>query len=251
MRSGTDVCLFVFHHAGGSTSAFREWPRLFPPEWDVRAMEAPGRGFASRTPAARSMDELVEVFLRTVGPRAAEGPYALFGHSMGSLVAYELTKRLSALGRPPLWLGVSGNGAPRPGQGVFAPGSGIAVSGSTDDGLCGRLAGLGGTPAGVFDDPEVWEVFEPIIRNDLRVVESWREEQVISPLPVALSAYGGTTDHAVPVERLAGWARHADRFLGVRTFRGGHFYLLDEARAVVEAITADIRAAGVPAVEAV
>ncbi|MFJ5779692.1 thioesterase II family protein [Streptomyces sp. NPDC093094] len=231
-----ELRLFVFHHAGGSHLAYRDWPRLFPAGWDVRLVDAPGRGLCGDRPAIGDALRLVSWF-RSELDAELRGPFALFGHSMGGLIAYELTRALVAEGRAPMWLGLSARGIPRPG------GDGTRRHLLSDAGLRRELALMGGTPAEVLDDPELWELFSPAIRGDLRLVETWRPLPDPAPLPVPLSVYGGTDDPVAPPDRLAGWAAHSTHPLGLRLFEGGHFYFQPDPAPLTARITADIRAA--------
>ncbi|MFF3292024.1 thioesterase II family protein [Streptomyces sp. NPDC003023] len=232
-----ELRLFVFHHAGGSHLLYRDWPGRFPAGWDVRLVDAPGRGLLSDRPAIGDADRLVDHFLHELGP-GLQGRYALFGHSMGALVAYELTRRLLDLGRrPPLWLGLSARGTPLP-QGEN---SGRHLL--SDAGLRRELAAMGGTPAAVLEDPELWELFAPAVRGDLRLVETWCPAPEAGPLPVPLSVFGGTRDTVAPPGRLAGWTERSTRFVGLRLFDGGHFYFQDDPSALTGQIADDIHCA--------
>ncbi|MEV3994007.1 alpha/beta fold hydrolase [Streptomyces sp. NPDC049837] len=232
-----ELRLFVFHHAGGSHLPYRDWRGRFPAGWDVRTVDAPGRGLKGNRPPIGDAEGLVEHFLGELGGELG-GRYALFGHSMGGLVAYELTRRLLAEGRtPPVWLGLSARGTPRPG------GEGTRRHLLPDDLLRRELAAMGGTPAAVLEEPELWEIFAPAIRGDLRLVETWRPAPDPAPLPVPLSVFGGTRDAVAPPERLEGWAERAEHFLGLHLFEGGHFYFLPDPAELTGRITEDVRRA--------
>ncbi|MFJ9213870.1 thioesterase II family protein [Streptomyces sp. NPDC102264] len=232
-----ELRLFVFHHAGGSHLSYRDWPGRFPAGWEVCPVDAPGRGLLAERPGIGDAGRLVDHF-RGELDAGLQGRYALFGHSMGGLVAYELTRRLLAEGRtPPLWLGLSARGTPRPG------GEGTRRHLLDDTGLRRELAAMGGTPAAVLEDPELWELFGPAIRTDLRLVETWRPAPDPAPLPVPLSVFGGTGDTVTPPARLAGWAGRTEHFLGMHLFEGGHFYFQPDPAALTGQITQDIRRA--------
>ncbi|MFJ9033478.1 thioesterase II family protein [Streptomyces sp. NPDC102274] len=232
-----ELRLFVFHHAGGSHLPYRDWPGRFPAGWEVRPVDAPGRGLLAERPSIGDADRLVDHFRRELDA-GLEGRYALFGHSMGGLVAYELTRRLLAEGRtPPVWLGLSARGTPRPG------GDGTRRHLLRDTELRRELAAMGGTPAAALEDPELWRLFGPAIRADLRLVETWRPAPDPVPLPVPLSVFGGTGDTVAPPARLAGWADRAEHFLGMHLFEGGHFYFQPDPTALTGRITEDIRRA--------
>ncbi|MFF3395017.1 thioesterase II family protein [Streptomyces sp. NPDC002669] len=232
-----ELRLFVFHHAGGSHLLYRDWPGRFPSDWEVRLVDAPGRGLLADRPAIGDAHRLVDHFLTELDAELS-GPYALFGHSMGGLIAYELTRRILAEGRtPPVWLGLSARSTPRP------EGDGTRRYLLDDAGLRRELAAMGGTPAAVLEDPEMWELFGPAIRGDLRLVETWRPAPDPVPLPVPLSVFGGTDDTVAPPARLSGWADRAEHFLGLHLFEGGHFYFQPDPAALTGRIAEDARRA--------
>jgi surfactin synthase thioesterase subunit len=235
------VRLFVFPHAGGSGLMFQPWAGHFPPDWRISALDAPGHGAQLGQELISDGSRLVAHFLDRLGPELAPdaGPFAFFGHSMGALVAHELTRRLLARGGPaPVWLGLSACGAPAPHTGPPAPVSWREVP---DAELRRRLAVLGGTPPQVLDHPGLWQLFAPVIRADLELVANWHPAPPEEPLPVPVSVFAGAQDRAAPPDALARWAPYCARFLGLRVFPGGHFYFRDHPRPVAEAATADIR----------
>ncbi|MEV5878590.1 alpha/beta fold hydrolase [Streptomyces sp. NPDC052101] len=235
-----ELRLFVFHHAGGSHLPYRGWPDRFPADWEIRLMDAPGRGRLGDLAALGDAAALVEYFRRELDGELV-GPFALFGHSMGGIVAYELTRALLAEGRtPPVWLGLSARATP-------LPDGGVRRDLMSDAELRRELVRMGGTPTEILDDPDMWAYFAPTIRSDLRLVDTWRPALTDAPLPVPLSVYGGAQDAVTPPARLAGWARQSTRFLGLRLFEGGHFYFLDDPGPLTERITDDIRTALAPA----
>jgi surfactin synthase thioesterase subunit len=242
---GGGLRLFVFAHAGGSSLSFQDWHGLLPAGWRMRPLDAPGHGPLLDTPALTDGDALVAHFLGLLRAEIADDstPFAFFGHSMGSLVAYELTRRLVAEGRSaPVWLGVSACGAPDTAHSPGPP-PGPRVDDLSDAELRRRLADFGGTPAVVLQDPGLWSVFAPAIRADLALLRDWRPAPARTPLPVALSAFAGADDRTAPPERLAPWAGRTERYLGLRVFDGGHFYFQDDPGELVARVVADVRTA--------
>ncbi|MHA5051037.1 thioesterase II family protein [Streptomyces sp. SD15] len=225
--------MFVLHHAGGSHLLYRNWPAELPDTWDVRLLDAPGHGHLLDLPQITDAGHLADFLLRGIEPELT-CPYALFGHSMGALLAYEITCRLVDRGLPlPVWVGVSARAAPRP------AGRRSGYHELPDVELRTRLKLLGGTPDGAFDDPDLWAVYEPVIRADLRLVENWRPAPDSGPLPVALSAYAGGEDHSASPLRMTGWEEHTEHFLGLRVFDGGHFYFVDDPGPLLRQIERD------------
>lgn len=238
---GAALRLFLFHHAGGSHLLYRGWEHEFPADWEVCLLDAPGRGRLSNTPLIDDSDALAAFFARELLPWT-DRPFAFFGHSMGSLVAYELTRQLAAEGRPlPVWLGVSACGAaPRPAGDTRTPSARHLL---TDSELRDWLRSVGGTPDVVLDEDALWCHFGPTFRNDFALVDTWRPAADAEPLRVPVSAFGGDDDSVVGRERLAAWAGRTEHFLGLNMFDGGHFYLSEHRRSVARRITAAVAAA--------
>ncbi|MGW7264876.1 thioesterase II family protein [Streptomyces sp. NPDC054842] len=234
MDSAPDALrLFVLHHAGGSHVLYRHWPAQLPAAWDVRLLDAPGHGVLLDQPLISDAGLLADFLLRAIEPEL-RSPYALFGHSMGALVAYEMTRRAAERELPPpVWVGVSARPAPQ------SAGPDRRYHELPDAELCSRLKSLDGTPDEIFDDPELWALLAPVIRSDLRLVESWRPTPGAPPLPVTLSAYAGGEDHSASPGHMAGWAEHAVRFAGLRVFEGGHFYFQDDPGPLLRQIARD------------
>ncbi|MFF6954713.1 thioesterase II family protein [Streptomyces iakyrus] len=224
--------LFVFHHAGGSHLMYRDWPALFPADWQVRIPDAPGRGMLTLAEPIEDATALARHFLQELDGELT-GRFAFFGHSLGSTTAYELTRLLLAEDRtPPVWIGLSGRAAPRP------DGTGRTFRHLLPDAELRRhIAGLGGTPSAVLDEPELWELLAPAIRSDLKVSETWNPEWPPTPLPVPLSLFGGRDDGASPPWTLAPWSKASEHFLGLHLFDGGHFYFLDDPAPLAALIT--------------
>ncbi|MEU5404184.1 alpha/beta fold hydrolase [Streptomyces sp. NPDC005963] len=225
--------LFVLHHAGGSHLQYRNWPAELPDTWDVRLLDAPGHGLLIDLPPIRDVGHLTDFLLRSIEPDLT-CPYALFGHSMGAVLTYEISRRIVDQGLPlPVWVGLSAQPAPQP------TGLGSGYRELSDTELRNHLQQLGGTPDEVFDDPDLWSLFAPTIRADLGLAEDWRLAPDARPLPVALSAYAGTEDRSAAPRLMKGWEKHTDRFLGLSVFDGGHFYFMDAPWPLLRQIAQD------------
>ncbi|MFI9764438.1 thioesterase II family protein [Streptomyces sp. NPDC051963] len=225
--------LFVLHHAGGSHLLYRQWPAGLPDTWDVRLLDAPGHGLLLDQPQITDAGRLADCVLSTIESELT-CPYALFGHSMGALVTYEITRRAVDRGLPlPVWVGLSARPAPQ------SQGQRTRYHELPDDELRTHLKRLGGTPDEVFDAPDLWALFAPVIRADLSLVENWRPASDTGPLPVALSAFAGREDLSAAPPQVAGWAEHTEHFLGLRVFDGGHFYFQDDPGPLLRQIEQD------------
>lgn len=234
-RPDARVRLICLPHAGGGASAFRAWDPLMPPGIELHVAQYPGREDRFGEPPIEDMDTLVAHLAEAVAP-LTDRPYALFGHSMGSAVAWELahalTNRQLAV---PERLFVSGRQAP-----------GRAPTGSVhlrdDAGLCDELTRLGGTPRELLADPDVQAVVLRQVRGDYRLIETYRAPaRPLLPCPVDL--FTGDRDPEVGPEHLTGWAELTRSQARVRVFPGGHFYLAPARREVVAALAGALGAA--------
>lgn len=226
------IRLFMFHHAGGSHLLYRGWAGEFPADWEICLLDAPGRGQLQALSLIDDCEELVEYFHDALTPWL-DRPFAFFGHSMGGLIAYELTRRLvKEEGTAPNWLGVSAYGAPQDEAGA----DGIRHL-LPDDELRDWLRNAGGSPPKLLDNVAIWHKFGPVFRSDFKLVDTWEPPRNAAPLPIPISVFGGHDDNLMGTDRLLAWSEHTNDFLGLDMYEGGHFYLTDHRRSIALSIT--------------
>ncbi|MGW7074825.1 thioesterase II family protein [Streptomyces sp. NPDC054866] len=232
-----ELRLFLLHHAGGSHLAYRDWAPRFPASWDICLLEAPGRGSLSQLPAHVTAPGLSAHFLDAVAPRL-DVPFALFGHSMGALIAYEMTQQLAERFLPePAWLGISSCGAP------FEPAAdaGPPMYTLPSPQLRDALAAMGGLPPAIVEDDDIWQLYEPRLRADFQVVGGWHPRRAgADRIAVPCSLFGGEDDAVVTPGHLMEWAAGADQLIGQHLFAGAHFYFDGMTDAVVAQIVEEI-----------
>jgi medium-chain acyl-[acyl-carrier-protein] hydrolase len=164
------------------------------------------------------MDELVEGVLEGIAPWI-DRPYALFGHSVGGLVAFEVARALARGGAPePEVLFVSGSRAPR------TPYRGGTARGLAEGELAERMRRLGGTPPELLEDPALMAERVRAFRADVILSQEYRYEP--GPLLHApVNALVGSADALVPREQAAGWRAETRGPFRLRSLPGGHFFL--------------------------
>ncbi|MFF4410833.1 thioesterase II family protein [Streptomyces sp. NPDC001404] len=223
--------LCLLHHAGGSAALYTHWQPHFPAHWSVHCLELPDRARPDNRAAPLSTPgQLAKRLLEKI-PNG-DGPLALFGHSMGAVVACEVAQQLVQRGRPPAWIGLSSCAAPQ----VLSTRDHLHELSDTE--LRAALHSLGGTPKEVLNDLELWESFGPAIRRDLKAAETWQGPS--TRIDVPFSVFGGCDDQNTPPSHLHGWERHLGTFLGVRIYPGDHFYLTAWADLLVQQIQLDL-----------
>ncbi len=227
--------LFCFPFAGGAASTYRLWPRTLPADVDVVFVQFPGRNPADKRPPLTSITEMVASALPLIESQA-DLPYALFGHSMGSVVAYEVVSELekrAANGGPfrtPSHLYVSARRPPD-----VAGASGTIRDLPDDQFLAAINESYGGVPEVALREPELMALFLPILRADVIAFETYQRFSD-HRVRCGLSAFGGTGDTHATAADLDGWSRVAERPVPVDVFSGDHFYINDQAAAVTAKI---------------
>ncbi len=215
------VRLICFPHGGGGARTYRAWSETLPQWIEVLPIAPPGRGARLREPAITDMASMRAQVAEAITP-ILDRPYAIFGHSVGALVAFEVATELQARGAPqPLRVFLSAYAAPQAAR-VVAP-----IHDQPDDVLLSFLQQLGHGGSGPALESELRDFVMESVRADFKLAELHRvapEQQINAPLTVL----GGSDDETVPVATLAGWSRHAARGFSSRLFRGSHFYTESE-----------------------
>ena len=221
-RSGQDAqtCfrLFCFPYAGGGASFSRTWRERLGPDIEVCAIQLPGREERLTETPYVNLSSLIDVLAKVLYPYL-DFPFAFFGHSLGSLISFELTRRLRRQKAPcPLQLFVSGGRAPQ------IPNPDPPIHLLPDAEFIEALRRFNGTPKALLDHPAFMEVFSPILRSDIRLCETYVYDHE-APLDCPITAFGGLVDEEVSREELAGWSEQTRSSFRMLMFPGDHFFL--------------------------
>jgi surfactin synthase thioesterase subunit len=221
--------VFCFPHGGAGPSAFRAWPSLVAPEVELVPVQLPGRERRLHEPSVRSITELRDRLAGPVAEYAGDVPYALLGHSMGALIAYELAHELRAAMNPPLVLAVSGAAA------AHLPRRVPDVHHLPDHELRRQLVDLNGISAPVLANEDLLDLLLPVFRADFAACETY-VHACRPPLDLRLLAFGGTGDPLVTPPEVERWAELNVNSTDVRILDGDHFFLFRHAGLVLSAI---------------
>ncbi|KIG14493.1 Thioesterase type II [Enhygromyxa salina] len=214
-----------FHHAGGSPSSFRPWLNDLPVHIELLAVRLAGREARLRQTPVNSVAEVVQPLAEALAPllqasAAGSAPrFAIFGHSMGALLGFELARELRrrSLPRPELLVASGRNG----------PGAGrkLELHKLGDRQLIDEVQRIyGGIPQAILDEPELLALTLPVLRADLTINETHALTDE-APLDTPIHAYAGLDDPRVGKAGLERWAAFTSAGFESAQFEGDHFYL--------------------------
>lgn len=217
-RPEASLRLFCFPFAGGGASVFRLWADHFPPSVEVCAVQPPGRENRLSEPRFTSAASLASALAPALAP-LLDKPYALFGHSMGSVAAFQFAHHQQASGsKAPVHLFLSGRRAPH------VPKTGKLVHTMTRSELLAYLRNMGGTPEAVLNSEELMDLMLPCVRDDFQIADELALTGA-TPLPLPIAAFCGTSDGEASPDAVAEWNAHTTAAFDIQSFAGGHFFL--------------------------
>ena len=229
------VRLVCFPHAGGSANAFMQLSAAGRSHVEVLAVQYPGRQDRLNEPCATTADEVVDAVLHAlaepehIDPR----PLALFGHSMGAVLAFETARLMECAGTRPAALFVSA----RQGPSLPWPLPGMPKLYDADSArILDELRLLGGSAAELLDSPEIMDYVLPALRADYRLLHKYAYKQA-ELLECPVIGLAGADDPRVPSDGVRAWERETRGSFAYHVLPGGHFYIEDELPRVTEIIT--------------
>lgn len=219
MNSFSKINLLCFHHAGGSAAFFSSWPQLLTPFMNVFAIQLPGRDTRYNEPFAQNIETILQELLRYKNI-FLDKPLILFGHSLGSIIAFELARILEKISITSLkCLIVSGRCSPHLSK--FQE----KIHSLSDDLFINRLIDkYGGIPEEIQRNKNALNLFLPRLRADIYLCENYK----YCPAPLLecpIFIMGGFHDPSVNKEDLVGWQAETKALSKIYLFDGDHFFL--------------------------
>ncbi len=221
--------LFCLHFAGGSSYAFAEFRKRIGNTADVIPLDLPGHGRRIAEPLLTDIHRMAADLFAQV-ENTVTTPYAIFGHSMGALLAYLLTLRIRDASIPlPQHLFVSGR------QGPSVPGAEKNVHTLPEDRFIEKVKEYGGMPDAVLAEPDLIALFVPIMRADFQAVSDYVHDFTRRPLEVPLSVMIGDKDNTTLADARK-WEEVTMHPIRFHRFNGRHFFLFDHWTEIIDII---------------
>lgn len=224
--------MFCFPYAGGSATIYNDWYK-YSHNIEVCAIQYPGHGNRLLETPINNLSTLVKK-IKEVIRCYLDKPFVFFGHSLGALVAYELTRELRRENKQcPEILFISAFRAPH------LPFKRNELHKLPDNDLLESLRQMNGTPEVILRDQEMMDLMLPMIRADLEVSETYSYVQE-HPLNIPITVFGGIEDSSIAYEALEAWGMHTDQRFRLISFRGDHFFLHNNGEHMFKVINEDI-----------
>lgn len=228
VRREATLQLVCLPQAGGNAWTYRQWAERLPATIELLAVQYPGHGDRLGEEPRRDFDTLLSGITGHLAPEL-DRPYALFGHSMGALLAFETGRALQAMDVDPAeHVFLSGYNAP----GVPASSdSGIPIHEMSDPQLLERIVALDCTPREILEDREMRGLLLRMIRADSAVCDSHvlrDRSSLVSPITVL----GGIDDPRTSESGLHAWQEFTTGGFDIRWFEGNHGFLLAQEERV-------------------
>ena len=226
--------LFCFPYAGAGASIFQKWSDELPSEIELCAIELPGRESRLReSPLTR-----LKPVIQTVAPLLEsylDLPFALFGHSMGALLIFELVRELRRKNCPlPAHLFVSGKNAPQ------LPDLKPPIHGLPDSQFIEKIKGFNGTPKDILQDQKLMQQYLPALRADFAILETYFYANE-PPFDFPITAFGGLEDLQVSQAELTAWEKQTKAEFNLQMFAGDHFFLHSARQELLQVLSTQLQ----------
>lgn len=223
--------IFCFPYAGGSAAIYNAWNKQLKYEGlEFIPVELAGRGRRMQETLYANVADMVSDVLSKIEGEL-KGSYAFFGHSMGGMICYELYNLIREKGLPlPKHIFFSGRGAPS-----IERKEKKQYHLMSEEVFKKEVIDLGGTPPEFFNNPELLEIFLPLLKNDFKLAENAPLHTNPNPLACDISVFIGT-DEDLTREQCDDWERHTHGKCTIHYMEGGHFFIHQKSESIIEHI---------------
>jgi len=223
--------LFCLPYAGAGPIVYRVWPDHLPASVEVVSIHYPGRESRFRETPYAAMRPLVDTLVTEMLP-FFDRPFAFFGHSLGSLIAFEVARRLRQTGAPlPVHLLISSRRAPH------MPETLNPIHGLDDEAFTAAVVRrYNGIPPVILEDPELLALFLPVLKADFSIFETYAHTPE-APFDFPISTFVGLQDPGVSPQDMTPWQAHTTQPIASHTFPGDHFYLQSQRSLLLQALS--------------
>ncbi|MGG4147606.1 thioesterase domain-containing protein [Paenibacillus algorifonticola] len=225
------INLFTIPYAGGSAAIYNRWKKELQPFINVIPIELAGKGTRFGEPPYLNIESAIDDIYERIVSETGSSPYAIFGHSMGGLLAFELAHKIQRRGfYKPEHVFLSGMSMPTSKRKKI-------YSALDDDHFIHELVLLGATPKEFAENKELIELFLPIIRSDFSLIENRLIPHEYPALTINVSILSGTADLTTDQADSVEWSKLCGRECSFYPINGGHFFIHSEEDSLLNIIS--------------
>jgi surfactin synthase thioesterase subunit len=226
--------LICFPHAGGSASYYYPLSDALSPDMETLAIQYPGRQDRRAEGCITNLAELADRTYAALRDWQDGRPTVFFGHSMGSIMAFEVARRFQDdAGTPPAWLFASGYPAPSRLRGG-------TIHRRDDAGLVDELRTAGGTDPIWLQDEDLMASILPAVRGDYTAVET-HPRVPGAQLDCPITMLVGDADPHTTLAEAEAWGEHTSKEFSLQVFPGGHFYLDQHGPEIIDTLSTTVK----------
>ncbi|HTE33441.1 MAG TPA: thioesterase domain-containing protein [Chryseolinea sp.] len=232
------INLYCLPFAGGNKYSYRGYEEKAPAAVKIVTLEYPGRGTRLKEALITDMEQLVEDAFKNIRPLIRDQPYALYGHSMGGVVAFLLSKKIISEGNlaAPLHIFITGTMGPSR-QSKDAINRHLLPKKEFIE----EMRTLDGCPEEILENEEMLSYFEPILRADFEASETFRYQQG-SLLNIPFTVITGN-EELMEEEDIATWQMETSDVVDFRRMPGKHFFIFEHSNEILKVISQKLIAA--------
>lgn len=199
---------------------YMSWKRRLDKRIELKPIELCGRGKRFSNPLYDSFDEAIEDIYKVIYEELDGTPYAVFGHSMGTILAYELIRKIiHHTKQEPLHVFLSGRYPP------YIETEEENVHLLPDKEFIDKIIKFGGTNQVVLDNKELLDLFLPVLRSDYRLVEKYKHSGSVSKLNCDITVLNGKFDNYIIEKDIGSWREYTNKTCSFYEFEEGHFFI--------------------------
>ncbi|KOP78720.1 hypothetical protein AMS59_10500 [Lysinibacillus sp. FJAT-14745] len=224
--------LFCIPYSGGSAEIYWKWKKSLYNHVELCPLEIGGRGKRICESLPDRFENVVEDLATAIMDQLESNErYAIFGHSMGSLLAFETYYKLMEKGcHAPCHMFFSGRSAPQ------SPRDKTSYHLLPDKEFLKVVLSYGGNTEGILGNEELLQLFVPILRADFKISESYEYEEKSKKIASDITVINGNNDRSVANFDINDWRLHAGKKCEIKRVIGGHFFITEDPLYVVDII---------------
>ncbi|MGY3804910.1 thioesterase II family protein [Pigmentibacter ruber] len=217
-----EVKLIINHHAGGNAAFYFKFTEHFPKNWEIYFIDLPLRSYHSHSSYLKERTDLYHFFSNFLD-NFETGNIAIFGHSLGGHISFELAYYLEEINNINIkWLGISSKNPPNPLKNTNP------LYTYNDEELINWLRKVNGTPNELLENREILNLFLPSLRHDLELYHNLNSSfELKNKIEAPISIFYGKKDTAIEEQLINNWKNFTNNSCNIFDFNGDHFYFND------------------------